>query len=78
MNRLFAASGILIAFKCALAQSRTSTIGHENFGTPGYFPLIVSAIISPDVKPAPTKAGPKIIPGLITTISVYSSLFFFN
>ena len=72
INRLLAAFGYLIAFKWANAQSLTSTIGQENRGTPGYLPFIVSAIISPEVKPAPTKAGPSIMPGFIITISVCS------
>jgi hypothetical protein len=71
-NLLFAASCNLIAFKCAIAHSLTSTTGIEILGSPGYFPFIIFVIRSPDENPAPTNAGPKINPGFIVTISSFS------
>ena len=70
---MFAASGLLIAYRWCRAQSLTSTIGIENLGRPGYFEFIVSAISSPEVKPGPMNDGPNIAAGLIVTISNYFS-----
>lgn len=72
-NRWLAACGLLIPSKCALATSLTSTQGNEIFGSPGCLLFIISEMRLPELNPAPTKAGPRINPGLIVTISNRSS-----
>jgi len=72
INLLLAASGLIRPCKCATAQSLTSTQPKETFGKAGILPKIKFSMISPDVKPAPTNAGPIIKPGLIVTSSNFS------
>ena len=69
MNRLPAASGLLIAYRWASAQSLTSTQANYTLGIAGTLPLINCSMISPDENPAPTNAGPSIRPGLIVASS---------